>query len=192
MQLMLQGSAKINTLPFTLRNKTITIHLKTGPVLLALQSFMITIKGPLHTRTIKRNSSEKCSIVLSVWFCDSIEKKLDFRTYQHSIDENLLEDAVPGQETGEDVLCEADLLSLPLEVSLTWVRQPALRGQADLLRVSAPLLAAGVTKLGQTKPEQRWGDTLITINAMSSGPVVQNLRSQFRCPRRRDRLNRSG
>ena len=66
MQLMLQGSAKINTLPFTLRNKTITIHLKTGPVLLALQSFMITIKGPLHTRTIKRNSSEKCSIVLSV------------------------------------------------------------------------------------------------------------------------------
>ena len=84
-----------------------------------------------------------------------LKKKLDFRTYQHSIDENLLEDAVPGQKTGEDVLCEADLLSLPLEVSLTWVRQPALRGQADLLRVSAPLLAGGVTKLGQTKPEQR-------------------------------------
>ena len=77
------------------------------------------------------------------------------RSHQHGVDENLLEDAVPGEEAGEDILGEADLLSLlalPLEVALG---QPALRGQSDLLSVPAPPLTAGVTQLSQTKPEQR-------------------------------------
>ena len=77
------------------------------------------------------------------------------RSHQHGVNENLLEDTVPGEEAGEDILGEADLLSLlalSLEVAMG---QPALRGQSALLSVAAPPLTAGVTQLGQPKPEQR-------------------------------------
>ena len=33
-------------------------------------------------------------------------------THQHSVDQDLLEDAVPGQQAGQDVLGEAELLPL--------------------------------------------------------------------------------
>ena len=77
------------------------------------------------------------------------------RSHQHGVDENLLEHAVPGEEAGEDILGEADLLSLlalPLEGDLG---QPAVGGESGLLSVAAPPLTAGVTQLAQTKPEQR-------------------------------------
>ena len=76
-------------------------------------------------------------------------------THQHSIDENLHEDTVPGQEAGEDILCQADLFILPLEVRLTRVWQPAFRGHSDLRYVPTPALTGRVTQLSQTEPEQR-------------------------------------
>ena len=76
-------------------------------------------------------------------------------THQHSIDENLHEDAVPGEEAGEDILCQADLLPLSAEVRMPRLWQPAFRGHSDLCCVPTPPLTGGVTQLGQTEPEQR-------------------------------------